>query len=238
MSDAVPGDHLQPGQTQPGQDGEVSPVWPPPPTIDPPPPPSALLPVFTPLTRLSWVVTVLLGASALLSVAELAAASLPPVSFQQVTAGVDVLQALLLLVTGICFLVWTYRLSRNTRAFGVAGLQFTPAWAVGYFFVPVVSLYRPYQIFREIWRASDPGPTPRSGLAWQNIRPPALLGFWWGSWLVSTLTDRLAAQTPNDLGASVVGAAVSLVSAVLAVSVVRLYTARQEKTARLLSLPL
>ena len=148
----------------------------------------------------------------------------------------DIAQALLLLLTGLCFLIWTYRLNRNLRALGVVGLKFTPGWAVGYFFIPLISLYRPYQIFREIWQGSDPGPAPRSGQAWQNLPVPALLGFWWVLWMITNVIDRLAMQAPNDPESEIVSAVFGLVSAVLALCVVRLFTVRQEKTARLLAL--
>lgn len=234
MDEAAPDE-----RPQSGQDPKSSAVWPPPPTNIPLPTYSAAMPApaaYTAVGPLSWVVSVLLTVFALLSAGVLAAAFLPPALFRQAALGAAVLQVLLLLVTGICFLIWTYRLSRNLRALGVTGLQFTPGWAVGYFFIPIVSLYRPYQIFREIWQGSDPGLAPRAGQAWRNIRPPALLSFWWVLWMISNVVDRLAAQTPNDVGATVVGAAFSLISAVLAVLVVRTFTARQEKTAQYLGL--
>lgn len=234
MEEAAPGE-----RPKSGQDLEINPVWPPPPTNSPPAVQGTAMAAFVayaPVGLLSWVVSALLAVFALISAAVLVAALLPPVLFHRAALGAAGLQALLLLATGVCFFVWTYRLNRNLRALGVTGLQFTPGWAVGYFFIPIMSLYRPYQIFREIWQGSDPGLAPRSGRAWQNIRPPALLGFWWVLWLISNLVDRLAAQTPNDTGAAVVGAAFSLISAVLALLVVRLWTTRQEKTARLLGL--
>ncbi len=220
----------------PEPQSEPSAVWPPAPTNNPPQTLAPALYVFTPIGTLSWVVTALLGLYALTSALLLVAETLPAAQFHQVSIGIDILQALLLLVAGICFLVWTYRLSRNLRVLGVVGLKFTPGWAVGYFFIPIISLWKPYQVFQEIWRASDPGPAPRSGGAWQNLPVPALLGFWWVLWMISNVIDRLAAQAPNDPEAEMVSAVFSLVSALLALCVVRLFTVRQEKTARLLAL--
>ena len=217
------------------QQKEGGAVWPPAPTNSPAPAAAALY-AFTPIGTLSWVVTVLLGLFAVLSLVLLAAFPLAATEFHQVSIGVDISQALLLLVTGICFLVWTYRLNRNLRVLGVAGLKFTPGWAVGYFFIPVVSLWQPYQVFREIWQASDPGPAPRSGQAWQTLPVPALLGFWWVLWMISNVVDRLSAQTPSNADAEIASAVFGLISAVLAVGVVRTFTARQEKTARMLAL--
>lgn len=220
-----------------GPQTEINAVWPPAPTNSPAPAPAgAVLYAFAPIGTPSWVVTVLLGLFAVLSAVLLGGATLPALRFHLLSIGIDISQALLLLVVGVCFLVWTYRLNRNLRVLGVAGLKFTPGWAVGYFFIPIISLWRPYQVFREIWQASDPGPAPRSGRAWQNLPAPALLGFWWVLLLVTNVVDRLSAQTPNNADTEITSAVFSLISAVLAVAVVRVFTARQEKTARLLAL--
>ena len=35
--------------------------------------------------------------------------------------------------------------------FGAQGMQVSPAWAVGGFFVPIIHLFLPYQAVKEIW---------------------------------------------------------------------------------------
>jgi hypothetical protein len=81
--------------------------------------------------------------------------------------------------TSIVFLAWVYRANRNARALGAAWMRYGPVWSVGCFFIPIVSLYAPYLVVREIWRASLPGPGGQP-------RAPAspLLGAWWATWVV------------------------------------------------------
>ncbi len=43
---------------------------------------------------------------------------------------------LLYLLTIIVHCVWTNRMNKNARALGARDMEHTPAWAVGYYFIP------------------------------------------------------------------------------------------------------
>jgi len=220
-------------QDVPGPDATV---WPPPPINTlPDAAPAPLLFRFAPLRLLANAICIQLALYALLCLG-IIGNTLSPAASHSVLEVLIGLRVLLLLSTGICFLVWTYRLHQNLRAFGVFRLSVAAGWAVGYFFVPVMSLYRPYQIFCEIWRASDPGPAPRDGGAWQTLKVPALVGVWWGFWLGSGIIDQLSATTPGEPAGRILAASLRLIAAVLAFLVVRQFTNREEQTARRLSL--
>lgn len=213
-------------------------VWPPPPTNGPPIPAGAIPSVFLSVKGLARALVILLSlyaALAGLGLAEALAAK-PSAAYQNVARIIASAQGFLLLGTGICFLVWTYRLSRNLRAFGVAGLRTGSGWAVAYFFIPILSLYRPYQVFREIWQASVPASGEQAGDAWRTIKVPALLGFWWAFYLLMNVLDALSAQSGGTADIDAADNAIGFVSALLALQVVRQWTAQQEKTARCLSL--
>lgn len=212
-------------------------VWPPPPTSGPPVM-ATILPVFSPVQRLSRAIRVLLSAYAVSAVLGIAGALLPPLPVgRQIEEGaVAMVQGLLLPGIGLCFLVWTYRLSKNLRALGVTGVRNAPAWAVAYFFIPILNLYRPYQVFREIWQASDPDPAARVGRAWRDGSSPALLGFWWASDVLANTMAYLSSNSGGDTSIEMVDNVVALLSTLLAFQVVRLVTARQEKAAQTLSL--
>jgi hypothetical protein len=94
----------------------------------------------------------------------------------------------------ISFLLWFHRAYRNLPALGAIGLKYSPAWAVGAFFVPLLNLVRPFQIMREIWQVS----TATAG-RWVNVNweagslPPVLIG-WWGTWWGYIMFGRMAGQ--------------------------------------------
>jgi len=64
--------------------------------------------------------------------------------------------ALLFVATGVVVLMWVHRAHRVLVDRNIPDLEFTPAWAVGWFFIPVANLFRPYLAVKEIWDKSDP----------------------------------------------------------------------------------
>jgi hypothetical protein len=104
------------------------------------------------------------------------------------------LAALLVAAIAICLFIiqvvmivhlckWIHRANANVRGFGAQGLNFTPGWAVGWFFVPLANLLLPYQAVVEIWKAS------RSPAHWQEAPIPNLVGVWWLLWLLFNATS-------------------------------------------------
>jgi len=58
-------------------------------------------------------------------------------------------------VVFILTLYWYYRASKNVRAFGATGIT-SPVMAVVWWFVPILNLWKPYSVARDIWKASNP----------------------------------------------------------------------------------
>lgn len=67
------------------------------------------------------------------------------------------------LVAGIVWLVWQHRTHAALHRKGVRGLGFSSGWAVGWWFIPVASLWKPFQVNREAWKASGAGTAGRCG---------------------------------------------------------------------------
>ena len=83
------------------------------------------------------------------------------------------------LLTSVVILVWVHRANCNVRALGATRLKFTPGWAVGWFFVPIANLWKPFQAMLEIWRASV---NPRE---WRRRTGSPLLWCWWSLWVLN-----------------------------------------------------
>jgi len=88
------------------------------------------------------------------------------------------------IVSGILILMWIYRANYNARQLGANGMTFTPAWSVGWYFIPVATLWKPYQAMKEIWCASH------QPADWRNAPTSALLPWWWFLWLVSNVLGQ------------------------------------------------
>jgi len=100
-------------------------------------------------------------------------------------------------VAGIAFLVWFRRAWRNLKSLGGRDLKYSTAWVVGGFFVPIMNLYRPIQVMREVWHGSNPSNLERDlqpdGPEIRNQLPtPALIAWWWGLLDVSVVLGRTA----------------------------------------------
>jgi hypothetical protein len=105
---------------------------------------------------------------------------------------VGMLQAGLGLVTGVVFLKWVYRAYKNIQGFGAEGLRFSPGWAVGYYFVPILSLVRPVQVMSEIWRVSQ---DPQN---WLQRRGSWLIGTWWALFLLCSIATQVSLELALD----------------------------------------
>jgi hypothetical protein len=140
--------------------------------------------------------------------------------------------------TVVVFAMFVHRACRNAHALGAIGMEFTPGWAVGWYFVPFANLLKPFQAMREIFHASDP---TAAADGW-SLRPtPPLFGWWWAAWLTSNFLSNvilrlslssLAVTAPVSAGLDVVDGLLDVVLSVLAVRVVRTVAERQEQKAR------
>lgn len=83
-----------------------------------------------------------------------------------------------LVVGALLTLKWYLRSVRNAHAL-FNGIETSPRWAVWWFIIPVVSLFKPYGMTSELWRSSQ------SPDAWRGLRDPVLLRWWWGVVLVA-----------------------------------------------------
>jgi hypothetical protein len=110
------------------------------------------------------------------------------------------LQLLVTLATAGVFLTWFYRAYKNLSRVGVRGLKYSPGWAVGGFFVPLLNLERPYEMMRELWFRSYPPALGESdgtpeGHSSSSERPTvALVGWWWGLFLLSGILGRISTR--------------------------------------------
>ena len=87
-------------------------------------------------------------------------------------------------VTGVTFLKWIYRANLNVRGFGARELKFTPGWSIGYYFIPILNFFKPYQAMKEIWKTS------KNPANWENEQGSPLLVWWWTLWLFSILFGK------------------------------------------------
>jgi len=197
--------------------------------------PSALSRAVVVWLYLDLGANILSGATAALSIRD--AAHLSPDAPKDTPLPSDLLAglaALGLLVTtavvGFLVLKWIYRVSRNAHS-AARGLTIRPPWAVGWFFVPVYFLWKPFKAMRETWQAST---EPDN---WKTVPVPAALRWWWGLFLAGNVLGQasfrtyIMATTLGDLsfsaGFDVAGAIVSIPLNLVFIGIVRELTQKQ-----------
>lgn len=132
----------------------------------------------------------------------------------------------------ILFLMWKYRAYKNLDSLNYYGARFSLGGAIGWYFCPVVNLWKPFQAMQDLWDGSAP---PRS------VGPAGgvLVALWWVSWVLdgiisnsaagltdrSTDTDDLIRTTKSEMA----GLAVGIVSTALTIAVVASVTRRQQQ---------
>lgn len=87
-------------------------------------------------------------------------------------------QLLLFIGTGIVFLIWIYRACSNARSLTERSMKYTPGWAVGWYFIPIANLYKPYEAMKEIFELSTRSRFGRS-------KSTAIVGVWWMLWIIT-----------------------------------------------------
>ncbi|MFF8711975.1 DUF4328 domain-containing protein [Streptomyces sp. NPDC015184] len=155
-----------------------------------------------------------------------------------------VLQSVMMLATGIVFIIWFRRVRLNAEVFDPSMQPMAPGWAVGSWFVPVANLVLPRRIAGGVWTASAQTNTDGS---WRTV-PATLMNLWWGGWvctlLFSWITTRLswkAEEVEEIIDATdltMASDAFDVVAAVLAILFVRRLTRMQGERAALGLYPL
>lgn len=155
------------------------------------------------------------------------------------------------ILAAIFFLRWVHRLVGLTHVLG-GYLLWTPSQAVWAFFIPIISLFRPYQVLVQTLGALAPEklrePAPRVDLAaqhdyrgaafvggWAGGRlPRALVGPWWTAYVVMNVGAQLSRLGVSKDAADVIASyhtamavdVIGIVAAALGMTVVRGLTAR------------
>ena len=149
------------------------------------------------------------------------------------------IQVTLFVATAVAFLAWLFQARVNLRAFGVRRPSYSRHWVVWSFLVPLVNLFRPYQVIREIWQASDP--KSHDAFNWRSLPVSKLLPAWWALFLGWGLLELMALLSNTGAGVNLAKLQLSrgfttladvcaAVSAFLACFVVaRISNAQQEK---------
>lgn len=127
----------------------------------------------------------------------------------------DTLPLLSVLIVGaywvsiIFVALWVHRASVNAHKLS-RGLEISPGWAVGWYFVPLANLLMPFRAMDEIWRASQ------NPSAWRTAATSPVLRWWWALWLASGIcasASSVISRAATDAQSLIIGSVFGAVSA-------------------------
>jgi hypothetical protein len=91
-------------------------------------------------------------------------------------------------IVGIILLIltlyWFYRATKNAHQFGAKEIT-SPVMAVIWWFIPILEIWKPYQVAQQIWRASNPQIIFSNGTEWKNLPSSKNIKLWWFLGLLS-----------------------------------------------------
>lgn len=142
------------------------------------------------------------------------------------------------IATIVLFLVWLFRTYVNLPALDADSNEFTPGWAVGWWFVPFANLVKPFQAVRSVWSESDPEYDPDHGaFSSYQAGAPGYMSLWWAFWIISNIAAYITGRMyePNQPDSIlivgyffIVSGTLRIIAAGLAIKVVNSITERQE----------
>jgi hypothetical protein len=155
---------------------------------------------------------------------------------------VTLIQFPLYILAVVIYLVWLHRVYVNLPALRSDHTEYTPGWAVGWWFIPFANLVKPFQVVRNAWSESDPDFDPQMGfLSSVQAGAPAFMAIWWAFWLLSNISANISAQVydPEDIRTVEVSGYLFIVTGILtpiaagfAIKVIAEITDRQEQRFR------
>jgi hypothetical protein len=148
--------------------------------------------------------------------------------------GIIAVKVLFFIATVVSFLMWLYRAYKNLEAFNVQNLNTSAGWAVGYWFIPILNLFKPLKVVNELYHGSNPE-TAEQGYAFSDTGTPAIHGFWWACWILSNFANRIASAieksakdvTNSSVLFDVISLSLGIMAGVLLIFIIRDIDERQ-----------
>ncbi|PIB35961.1 hypothetical protein BFP72_11425 [Reichenbachiella sp. 5M10] len=136
------------------------------------------------------------------------------------------------IISGVTFIQWFRRAYANLHQL-VKNLNHSEGWAAGSWFTPIIGLYRPYQIMKELYTETEKF-IIKHRPTYHTDNPDKYLGIWWTLWIISNISGQILirytrnAETLDQLInmtlLSIVDLLIAIPLGIIAVQVIRNYT--------------
>ena len=159
-------------------------------------------------------------------------------SRQQIIGIVYIIASILSCIT---FIQWFRRGYFNLHQ-RVNSLSYSEGWAAGGWFVPIISLYYPYRIMKEMWRETD-YIISKNNSTYRSNTNISIVGWWWTLWIIVEFVGRfvakysLRADTIDELLtstlSSMVQSVISIALGLVTIKIVKEYSQMETQLAQI-----
>ncbi len=102
-------------------------------------------------------------------------------------------QFIMIIVGAIFFIRWFRRAYYNMGLRTTT--EHTEGWAAGAWFIPILNLFRPYQIMSEMWKFTS----SQLEIGGSNVnKAHSIVGVWWFLWLINSFTGTVASRIGDE----------------------------------------
>ena len=116
-------------------------------------------------------------------------------SFDLLDAGLVGLNMLVMLATCIVTMTWLYQ-AYGSREADPAHLPFKRWWTIGGWLIPFICLVRPFQLIRDLHRAT--ASAQPEGQPDASVKCPTRFRWWWACWLIGNWLSNSAFMYAKD----------------------------------------
>jgi hypothetical protein len=110
---------------------------------------------------------------------------------------IAILFLIVYITSAVTFIQWFRRAYFNLHIL-VKGLSNTEGWAAGAWFVPIVSLFKPYQIMSEMSEKTK-ALISKNDLASEPIKTSSnTIGLWWALFIINNISGQISFRLPMD----------------------------------------
>lgn len=96
------------------------------------------------------------------------------------------------ILSGVLFILW-FRRAYYNQEIKIGRMESTNGWAAGAWFVPILNLFKPYQLMQEIYINAE-NYLVNHQLDTKNKSRYQLIGIWWFFWVALSITSIIADQ--------------------------------------------
>lgn len=131
---------------------------------------------------------------------------------------IGIISIIINIISIVTFIMWFRRAYFNLHQ-KVKHLAYSEGWAAGSWFVPILSLFRPFQIMKELYTETKIAFEKNNILGTENIGTSAL-GWWWTLWIISSFLGQFVfrySQRANGIDEYLVSTVASMIQNIVGI---------------------